>query len=240
MTPRTEAESAAAVVLPDALDPTLEELAHELQAPVKAIRLVAEAVRGSAESLSTEQLRRLMESILRSTRYMGELLDRLAHGNGVGLDGLHRRPTDVGTLLFETLEDTMGILGGRRLRLTIFQGAGVDADPLRVRQALVNLLTNAARYSPPRSTISVELGTDARGVAIGVADECSGIRPSDQQRIFERGQRAHLEPPGAGLGLYLARATARAHGGDLTVESGPAGGCRFTLTLPGKPLSVVS
>jgi two-component system, OmpR family, sensor kinase len=240
VTPSDRAAPAArSVLVPEAPDPALEELAHELQAPVKAIQLVAEALRASAGSLSADQLRRLIESILRSTRFMGELVDRLAHGNGSGVAALRRRPTDVGSLVFETLEDTMGILGGRRLRLRISQGARIDLDPVRVRQALVNLLSNSARYSPPGSTISVELGAEPGGISISVADECSGIRAADQHRIFRRGQRAHLEPAGAGLGLYVARAIARAHGGDLTVRSGRAGGCRFSLTLPGRPLSAV-
>lgn len=235
---RDAAPMAPTVVVPDPADPALEELAHELQTPVKAIQLVAEAVRASAGSLSAEQLQRLVESILRSTRFLGELVERLANGNG--LAGLRPHPTDVGSLLFQILEDSVGVLRGRRLRLTISQGARAHLDAVRVRQVLVNLLSNAARYSPPGSTISVELGADTRGVSISVADQCPGIRPADRSRIFRRGYRAHLEPPGAGLGLSIARAIARGHGGDLTVRSGRSGGCRFTLTLPGKPLSVVS
>ena len=239
MTPRNNPVPAARTVVPDVLETLLEDLAHELKSPIKAIRLVAEAIQDSAESLPPQQLQRLIGSILRSTRFMGDLVDRLDQERG-GPSGLRRLRTDVGSLLLETIEDMVGILGGRRLRVTISAGARIHLDPVRIRQALVNLLSNAARFSPPGSTVSVVLGPHPGGIAISVADECSGIRPIDLARIFQRGQRTPGGLGGSGLGLSLARAIARSHGGDLTVSSGTAGGCRFTLTLPGRPLTGVS
>jgi signal transduction histidine kinase len=240
VTPRNSAVPTGTLVVPDVLEPLLEDLAHELKSPIKAIRLVAEAIQDSAESLPPQQLHRLIGSILRSTRFMGDLVERLTLERGGEPPALRRLRADLGSLLLETIEDMVGILGGRRLRLTISAGARIHLDPVRIRQVLVNLLSNAARFSPPGSTVSVALGPHPGGIAISVADECSGIRPIDLGRIFQRGQRAPGGPGGSGLGLSLARAIARSHGGDLTVRSGAAGGCRFTLTLPGRPLSVVS
>jgi signal transduction histidine kinase len=97
---------------------------------------------------------------------------------------------------------------------------------------LVNLLTNAAAYSPTGSVITVRLGQDEGRVLLSVEDRCEGIPAADQARLFERWERANEQPNGSGLGLYLSRLIARAHGGDLLLTSGDAPGCRFTLSLP--------
>jgi signal transduction histidine kinase len=223
---------APVVVVPESNDYVLEALSHELRSPVKAVQLLAEAVRASVESLSPEQVRRFMEAILRSTGFMGELLERLAEASGGVLETVRRRPVDVGSLVLETLEDMAGLLRSHRVRVDVSDGRWADFDPLRVRQVLVNLLSNAAKFSPPGSTVTVELSSDARGIEVAVSDRCSGIHPDDRARIFERFQRAHDLPEGSGLGLYVARTIARAHGGDVTVGPGDPDGCRFALALP--------
>lgn len=106
-------------------------------------------------------------------------------------------------------------------------------DFRRTLQILVNLLTNAVRYSPRGQPVIVEVNVvDGRAVAT-VTDRGKGIAAADQGRVFEKFERVDVgEPGGNGLGLFISRRLARAMGGDLTVESAPGEGARFTLSLP--------
>lgn len=103
----------------------------------------------------------------------------------------------------------------------------------RVLQILVNLVGNAVRYSPPGGMVWIRAESDGDKASICVADQGKGIAPEDQARIFGKFERVDpAEPGGTGLGLYIARRLARAMGGDITVDSAPGQGARFTLTLP--------
>lgn len=103
----------------------------------------------------------------------------------------------------------------------------------RVLQILVNLITNAIRYSPEGETVSVRTERKGGFGAVIVADRGKGVAKGDQERIFEKFERVDpTEAGGTGLGLYIARRLARAMGGDIILASTPGKGARFTLTLP--------
>jgi signal transduction histidine kinase len=113
------------------------------------------------------------------------------------------------------------------------------SEPLRasgeeraVIQILVNLLGNAVRHSPPGGTVQLDFARTPGTASVTVSDEGTGIDPADQQRIFERFERADSKSGGAGLGLAISRRLARSMGGDVSLESAPGAGARFTLTLP--------
>jgi signal transduction histidine kinase len=101
-----------------------------------------------------------------------------------------------------------------------------------VIQILVNLIGNALRHSPEGTTVSLSFDRTPATASVTVADEGPGIEPVDQQRIFERFERVQSESDGTGLGLAISRRLARSMGGDVTLESAPGQGARFTLTLP--------
>jgi signal transduction histidine kinase len=106
-------------------------------------------------------------------------------------------------------------------------------DFRRALQIVVNLLTNAIRYSPEGGQIWIRTDREGDLGALIIADQGKGISPDDQARIFEKFERIDpTEPGGTGLGLYIARRLARAMGGDLAVDSAPGQGARFTFTLP--------
>jgi signal transduction histidine kinase len=101
-----------------------------------------------------------------------------------------------------------------------------------VIQILVNLISNAIRYSPEQGTVHLAFARTAGTASVAVSDEGPGIAPSDQQRIFERFERAHSKEAGTGLGLAISRRLARSMGGDVSLDSPPGEGARFILTLP--------
>jgi anti-sigma regulatory factor (Ser/Thr protein kinase)/PAS domain-containing protein len=101
-----------------------------------------------------------------------------------------------------------------------------------VIQVLVNLIGNAVRHSPAGGTVTLSCVRTQGTASITVSDEGPGIAPADQQRIFERVERANDEAGGTGLGLAISRRLARSLGGDVTLDSAPGQGAQFTLTLP--------
>ena len=114
-----------------------------------------------------------------------------------------------------------------------------ERQPLRARgeeraviQILVNLIVNAIRHSPQQGTVTLGFGETEGTASVTVSDQGPGIDPADQQRIFERFERAGGQQGGTGLGLAISRRLARSMGGDVTLESAPDAGAHFTLTLP--------
>jgi len=101
-----------------------------------------------------------------------------------------------------------------------------------VIQILVNLIGNAVRHSPEGTAVKLVFARTAGTASITVSDQGPGINPADQQRIFERFERADSNGGGTGLGLAISRRLARSMGGDVTLDSTPGAGAHFTLTLP--------
>lgn len=101
-----------------------------------------------------------------------------------------------------------------------------------VIQILVNLIGNAVRHSPDGGTVELAFAETSGTASVIVSDHGLGIDPADQQRIFERFERADTKAGGTGLGLAISRRLARSMGGDVTLDSAPGEGARFTLTLP--------
>ena len=101
-----------------------------------------------------------------------------------------------------------------------------------VIQIIVNLIGNAIRHSPGGGKVRLEFNQFGQQSSVIVSDEGPGVEADDQERIFERFERAEPRDEGAGLGLAISRRLARSMGGDVTLDSGPGEGARFTLTLP--------
>ena len=120
-------------------------------------------------------------------------------------------------------------------------GPGLDeslpatGDFTRSLQVLMNLITNAIRYTPLGGQVWIRSEREGDLAAIIVADQGKGVAVEDQERIFDKFERVDSnEPGGTGLGLYIARRLARAMGGDLSIDSAPGQGARFTFTLPAR------
>ncbi|MCH2507732.1 MAG: ATP-binding protein, partial [Dehalococcoidia bacterium] len=109
-------------------------------------------------------------------------------------------------------------------------------DPLRIRQILQNLISNASRYTPQGGFIEISLSQSVEVVEVSVRDTGTGISPYFLPHIFERfardDQSRNRNTGGSGLGLSIALEIALAHGGDLSADNHSEGGALFTLTLP--------
>ncbi len=109
------------------------------------------------------------------------------------------------------------------------------AEFRRVLQILLNLVTNAVRYSPDGTEVFIDIATLDGASLVMVSDQGTGIAPDDRERVFEKFERlGRSGDGGSGLGLYISRRLARAMGGDLTVDSAASGGAKFTLRLPSR------
>jgi two-component sensor histidine kinase len=145
-----------------------------------------------------------------------------------------RRSIDLAALASEAVVMLDSAAEERQVTIEL---EGSDALPASgeeraVIQILVNLLGNALRHSPEGGTIRLIFSRTPGTASVTVADEGPGVAAADQQRIFERFERAHPKAGGTGLGLAISRRLARSMGGDVTLDSAPGEGARFALTLP--------
>jgi len=229
------AATAQAEVLRGAI---LDALAHEFKTPLATIVTAAGGLREMG-GLRPEQLE-LAETAETEASQLGLLTSRLLRI--ARLDQEEVRPqlelTDVADLVAK-LVDQYSKHRGRKLSLIKdVASAEVLADAELLRLALRQLLDNACKYSPAGSTIKIAIGLQPESVAVRVWNSGSFVPSRESTRIFERfyrGSEARLLAPGSGLGLYVARKIAQAHGGDLDLETDVSEGTSFRLTLPTAP-----
>jgi signal transduction histidine kinase len=201
----------------------LAVLVHEIRSPVAALVAIAEAYPG-ADDVRRGRLRELAAAAASS-------IERLLVEAPTAV--LRTEQVDVARLVIDAVETAALSGSGCSLGADVEDGLIVDGDSLRLGQALENLIGNAIGHSPAGGKVQVLAGRDGRSIVISVTDEGDGILPADLERVFEPGVRLTTERPGSGLGLAVVRAIARAHGGEVEVESTPARGATFRLVLPG-------
>ncbi len=210
--------------------------AHELRTPLNALRsrleVTLEKEREPAEYRHTlQELAREVEQLSDSVHGMMRLAQ-----SGAGLSPEQRVPVDLDALLRECSEffEPLAEEAGVALDVRLDAGAVVPGDASWLHQLFANLLHNAVKYTPAGGRVELSTETQGERVAVRVRDTGIGIAPEEAERIFEPFHRVGARPdtPGVGLGLALAREIARAHGGEIQVESAPGRGSTFTVWLP--------
>ncbi len=210
-------------------------LAHDLRAPLVPLLGYLSMMQRTAEREGqdryVEYATRAERSVQRLERMLDDLLDTTRLEQGIF--ALTLAPVNLAALVQETAE----LLRAPTAPIEV-RGPGelvAVADAERVRQVLENLLSNALRYAPEGMPVIVEVTTerhaDSTWAAISVQDAGPGIAPEVLPRLFTRFSSGG-DKRGLGLGLYLARGIAEAHGGTLTVDSTPGKGASFCLALP--------
>lgn len=224
-------------------------VSHELRAPLGSIRLLAEGLeRGTLtdDARRQEYYRLIGQETGRLAALVENVLDYSRIGQG--RKAYEFEPTDLRALTEASVRIIAPRASAAEVRLDLelpppTVSLEARADGRAIQQALLNLLDNALKHSPPGSGIQVQLveagnpGGARGGFHLSVGDQGPGIPAEDQERIFEpffrRGSELTRETPGVGIGLSIVRHIAEAHGGSITVTSAPGQGATFTLALPG-------
>jgi two-component system sensor histidine kinase KdpD len=219
----------------------LSALSHDLRTPLAAMAGLAETLEMHGEAADTEQ-HQLIGAMRDEVRRMSALVENL-------LDMARIESGDVKlNRQWHSVEETVGtalaalgsLLGSHHIETAVPRDLPlVEYDAVLIERVLFNLIENAAKYSPPGSTVRISAEVDARSLRLSIEDNGPGI-PDDfntPQRIgslFEKFTRGVRESPksGMGLGLAICRAIVAAHDGSIAVETPAHGGARFVITLP--------
>jgi signal transduction histidine kinase len=219
----------------------LSVIAHELRTPLTAVRTSIGLLLDPAIEPSADEHRALLESIDRNAarmhRVVGDILD-LARFRA-GRVQLQLRRFDAVDLARSSISSVAPLAEARGQTIALDApdaAISVFGDYRRLEQALVNLLSNAEKYSPDGSPIQVSVDTNGSEVSWSVVDQGHGIKPKDKARLFERffvAPRDKSEATaGIGLGLPITLLIAQAHDGRIDVESRPGKGSTFRIVVP--------
>ena len=214
------------------------DIAHELRTPLAVQRANLEALQDGVYPLTVQNLDPVVEQNHLLT-HLVEDLRTLALADAGQIE-LERTPSDLISLVARVVEKFQPQASTHQVSLVLSPTAEtlppISIDPIRIEQLLVNLLSNALRYTPPGGSIEVAISSLPNVIRLTVHDSGSGIPEDSLPYIFERFYRADKSRSrsegGSGLGLAIARNLARAHGGELTAANHPSGGAVFTLVLP--------
>lgn len=214
------------------------DASHELRTPLTLIRSVGEV--GLQQEGTTEDYREIIGSMLEEGTRLTRLLDSLLTISraDAGQIALQRTTVRVLDLVRETVSLFEVLAEEKALHLVVeadHSRISVEADRILLRQALVNILHNAIKYSPVGGVICIRVIDMVWDCIIEVSDDGPGIPPEHHTKVFNRFYRVDegrsRDTGGAGLGLAIAKWTVDAHGGDLSLQTGKNGGCTFRLLL---------
>jgi signal transduction histidine kinase len=213
---------------------------HELRSPLTSVQGFAELLMLERESLTPKQVE-TVEIILDNCRHLVRLLNDLLDlaRSDAGRLAIAPQPTQVAPLIDDSVRTMRAQTDGAQQTMTERIEPGlplVDVEASRVRQILVNLLTNAHEYSPKGASIEVTARAIGAEVEIAVIDDGPGIPESQLDHIFERFTRGDAgltqRVGGTGLGLAISKSLVELHGGTIEVDSTPGKGSRFRFRLP--------
>lgn len=235
--PRPAPRGAAASLEPAQSRPFIDRLEGALRTPLARIISEADTIKLAREGELDPQYAGYAQDIAAAGRHLLGLVDDMADLHAVESPDF-TVPTEAVDLA-DLARRAASLLGVRAADRSIRIDAPspdetlmAEADFRRALQIMVNLVSNAVRYSPPGGMVWIRTEQEGDLAALVVADMGKGIAPEDQNRIFERFERVDPnEPGGSGLGLYISRRLARAMGGDIGVDSAPGKGARFVFTL---------
>ena len=228
-------------VLDDLKNKLLGMAAHDLRNPIGYIQMISEFLLESGGKLSSENWERLLGDLHSQSRHMLDLLNDLLEVSQIESGRLEIRPRSVDLHAFLTdAVQRHGMLAapkGTTVQLADAPQVTIEADPERLRQVIDNLISNAIKYSPPGSTVSVAAVRKQGDWRISVRDEGPGIKPGERDMLFTEFAKLSARPTGGesstGLGLAITRRIVEAHGGRIGVDSEPGHGATFWFTLPG-------
>ncbi len=213
----------------------LADVSHELRTPITVIQGNVEGILDGLYPADDTRLK----SIVEETQILSRLVDDLrtmALAESGSLQ-LRREPTDLSLLIQEVVSSLESQVKQKEINivLSLTETDTLNVDPLRIREVLTNLLSNALRYTPSSGDVKVGLMESSfggeRAVMIFVQDSGAGIESADLPRIFDRFYKSS-DSGGMGLGLSIAKYLVEAHGGKIWAEREARGGTKLSFTLP--------
>lgn len=210
----------------------VDDASHELRTPLTIVRGHIELLESDPDPAARrETVALVLDELDRMDRIVGDLLT-LARAERP--DFVTAAPFEVDELTTATLRKATGLSQQHHWRLGHVAVGSAVGDEQRLAQAMLALAHNAARHTPPGTTVTIGSAVTGRDLQLWVADDGPGVADEDRDRIFERFARGPEGPraAGAGLGLAIVRAIAAGHGGTVRLTTPTGGGARFELHLP--------
>lgn len=223
-------------------------VSHDLRTPLTSIIGYVELALDPSLSPTLDKERRsYLEVVARNSERLVRLVDDLLfvarlQASRLNLD---RAEVDLSGLVSKAVEEAQprAEAGGLEMSFDANGPVLIEGDRVRLSQLLDNLISNAVKFTHPGGHVQLHVGSSSDGVVLDVNDTGIGLPPGDSERIFERFFRTRTavaeQIPGTGLGLFIARAIAEAHGGSISASSRAGGGTTFRILLPVRSESVV-
>ncbi len=217
----------------------LSSISHDLRTPLVSIIGSVTTLQEYGDTLTPafrgELMSTIHEEAERLNRFVQNLLDMIRLGYGAV--GLRLDWLDLREVLGRAREKTARQVGAHEVSLDVAEDIGLlQADGVLIEQVIVNLVDNAAKYSPPGAPIRITAAREANEAVIRVIDAGPGIPPEHREAVFDmffRVRAGDRQPAGTGLGLAICRGFVEAHGGHIHAEAGPGGvGTAIVVRLP--------
>lgn len=210
----------------------LAELTHELMTPVAVIQGFAEAISHKAKEIDEQDIVEWAQKIVSNAGSLVEVIRSFRGATELPVEEveLDLSRFEIAALVRRTVADLGALVSGRGVGLDLKDGVFVNADAVKVRQIVTNLVSNAVKYSTGPIEVRMEIGR--YHVEVAVCDRGPGIPKERREDLFKRFARFHPEVPGSGLGLYISRQLARAQGGDIVFAPRGEGGSAFKVRIP--------
>jgi two-component system phosphate regulon sensor histidine kinase PhoR len=216
----------------------ISDFSHEVRTPLAGLRSAVETFEANAEHLSAEEDHQLRRIMTRQLRRLERLVDDLSELSRIeaGDVPLEMRSVDLRRMIDELREDFTEQAAQHRIGLTVRgDHVVVEVDPLRIQQALSNLLDNAIKYGGDGKEVTLEVIDDRDSGVVRISDQGEGIPRSERTNVFRRFYRLDKsrsqEIPGSGLGLAISKHLILQHRGSIDVESEPGNGATFIVRL---------
>jgi signal transduction histidine kinase len=217
------------------------DASHELRTPLTSILANLELLQASLREPGREDEHAMIDSALRSSQRMTRLVSDLlllARADA-GKRGAHRR-CDLAEVAGAAAAEAAPLMGDRELRLENDRALWLEGNPDELHRMVLNLLDNAARHTPPASTVELRLRAESGDAVLEVSDDGPGIAPELRAQIFDRfvrgdGPADTATGPGSGLGLAIVSAVAASHGGRAEAIESESGGALLRVRVPLTP-----
>lgn len=211
---------------------------HELKTPITSLKLYVELMHQQLKDFKGEKTTKILHSVSKQVHRLQDLVNDMLDVSRLqtGKLSFNKEKCELNNLIEENISELQGTTNQQPILFKKTQPVSVYADTFRISQVLINLITNASKYSPAGSDIEIKLRKEDNQAIISVKDHGIGIEKDQQKKIFERLYQVSGDKektfPGLGMGLYISQEIIKRHKGDIWVESEKGTGSTFYFSLP--------